>query len=311
MDTPTLDPTLPFAVRFDGVGRTFGQTIALDDVDLVIPTGQTVALLGPNGAGKSTAISIMLGLLSPTRGEATILGLEPAQAVRAGRVGAMLQSGGLPEGATVGELVDLARALYPDPSPRAAILARAGLEPLTKRRVETLSGGEAQRVRFAMAIAGDPDLVFLDEPTVAMDVEARRAFWADMRRVADEGRTILFATHYLDEADQAADRIVVLHHGRVVADGTAAQLKDGIAERTVAFDVADPAPPRARLGALAGVSAVDVHGTHISLTTADADATVRALVRADVPFERLAVSGADLETAFLALTDDAAPARAA
>jgi ABC-2 type transport system ATP-binding protein len=223
----------------------------------------------------------------------------------------MLQSGGLPEGATVGELVDLARALYPDPAPRAAILARGGLEALTKRRVETLSGGEAQRVRFAMAIAGDPDLVFLDEPTVAMDVEARRAFWADMRRVADEGRTILFATHYLDEADQAADRIVVLHHGRVVADGTAAQLKEGIAERTVAFDVADPAPPHARLGALAGVSAVDVHGRHISLTTADADATVRALVRADVPFERLAVSGADLETAFLALTDDAAPARAA
>ena len=295
MNSNHLDPTPPIAVGFDGVGRMFGSTAALDDVNLAIPAGQAVALLGPNGAGKSTAIAIMLGLLAPTSGQATTLGLAPAAAVRAGRVGAMLQSGGLPEAATVGELVDL---------------ARAGLEGLVRRRVETLSGGEAQRVRFAMAIAGDPDLVFLDEPTVAMDVEARRAFWADMRTFADEGRTILFATHYLDEADQAADRIVVLHRGHVVADGTPAQLKAGTGERTVAFDVPAAVAP-ARVGALPGVASLDVHGTRVTLTTTDSDATVRALVRAEVPFERLAVSEADLETAFLALTNDVAASQAA
>jgi ABC-2 type transport system ATP-binding protein len=310
MNSNHLDPTPPIAVGFDGVGRMFGSTAALDDVNLAIPAGQAVALLGPNGAGKSTAIAIMLGLLAPTSGQATTLGLAPAAAVRAGRVGAMLQSGGLPEAATVGELVDLARALYPDPSPRGSVLARAGLEGLVRRRVETLSGGEAQRVRFAMAIAGDPDLVFLDEPTVAMDVEARRAFWADMRTFADEGRTILFATHYLDEADQAADRIVVLHRGHVVADGTPAQLKAGTGERTVAFDVPAAVAP-ARVGALPGVASLDVHGTRVTLTTTDSDATVRALVRAEVPFERLAVSEADLETAFLALTNDVTASQAA
>ena len=165
-------------------------------------------------------------------------------------------------------------------SPRAAILERAGLEPLTERRVETLSGGEAQRLRFAMAIAGDPDLVFLDEPTVAMDVETRRAFWADMRASAGEGRTILFATHYLEEADQVADRIVVLDRGRIVADGTAAQLEGrGRGRGRSGSTCRGPAPTARRLGALPGVTDVDVPATIVRLTTADADATVRALVR--------------------------------
>ena len=223
------------AVDFDGVSRRFGDTRALDDVSVAIEAGETVALLGPNGAGKTTAIGIMLGLLEPSSGRAATLGMAPHDAVRSGRVGAMLQSAGLPPGARVGELVDLARALYPAPSPRDAILERAGLAALVNRRAETLSGGEAQRVRFAFAIAGDPDLVFLDEPTVAMDVEARRAFWEDMRRFAAEGRTVLFATHYLDEADHIADRIVVLDHGRIVGDGSPAELKATVTERVVRF----------------------------------------------------------------------------
>lgn len=305
--TASLAP--PSAVSFEQVSRRFGDTTALDAVDIRIGVGETVALLGPNGAGKSTAISIMLGLLAASEGRASTLGLDPRDAVRSGRVGAMLQSATLPAGARVGELVDMARAFYPSSAPRAAILERAGLTALAGRRADSLSGGETQRVRFALTIAGDPDLVFLDEPTVAMDVEARRAFWEDMRQSAGEGRTILFATHYLDEADQIADRIVVLDHGRVVADGSPSALKAGVAERTVRFalDVADGTDDN-RLARLPGVRALTRHGETVELACPDADAAVRALVGLGVAFRYLEVAGADLDAAFLALTSGAARA---
>jgi ABC-2 type transport system ATP-binding protein len=307
--------THPQAVAFDGVSRRFGATLALDDVRLGIGIGETVALLGPNGAGKSTAIGVMLGLLEPSAGVATTLGLTPRDAVRSGRIGAMLQSATPPSGARVGELVDLARALYPSPSPRERILERAGLTELAGRRVESLSGGESQRVRFALAIAGDPDLVFLDEPTVAMDVEGRRAFWTDMRRFAAEGRTVLFATHYLDEADQVADRIVVLDRGRVIADGSPAALKAGIGERTVRFawlgEDGGEVAGDGLLGGLPGVVSIERRGETVSLVSRDADETVRALVAAGVVFRHLEVTGADLDTAFLALTGAAAERPAA
>ena len=294
----------PAAVAFDGVSRRFGATLALDGVRFAFGVGETVALLGPNGAGKSTAIGVMLGLLEPSAGTASTLGGSPRDAVRSGRVGAMLQSATLPAGARVGELVDLARRLYPSPSPREAILERAGLADLTGRRAETLSGGEAQRVRFALAIAGDPDLVFLDEPTVAMDVESRRAFWGDMRRFAADGRTVLFATHYLDEADQVADRVVVLDRGRVVADGSPGALKAGITERTVRFTWPSPETSgEAALLALPGVTSSDRRGETVTLLTRDADETVRALVAAGIGFRHLEVTGADLDAAFLALTN--------
>ena len=303
--TPVPFQARPTAVDFDGVSRRFGDTRALDDVSVAIEAGETVALLGPNGAGKTTAIGIMLGLLEPSSGRAATLGMTPHDAVRSGRVGAMLQSAGLPPGARVGELVDLARALYPAPSPRGAVLERAGLTALVNRRAETLSGGEAQRVRFAFALAGDPDLVFLDEPTVAMDVEARRAFWEDMRRFAAEGRTVLFATHYLDEADHIADRIVVLDHGRIVGDGSPAELKATVTERVVRFALSSAdATGDAVLAGLPGVLRVERHGASLSLPTTDADATVRGLVAADVAFRHLEVAGADLDAAFLALTSE-------
>lgn len=299
------------AVAFHDLSRRFGSTLALDAVRLSIETGETVALLGANGAGKSTAIGVMLGLLEPSGGTAVTLGLAPREAIRSGRVGAMLQSATLPAGARVGELVDLARGLYPSPSPRDAILARAGLTDLAGRRADTLSGGESQRVRFALAIAGDPDLLFLDEPTVAMDVESRRAFWVDMRRSAAEGRTVLFATHYLDEADQVADRIVVLDRGRVVADGSPSALKASVTERTVRFawPIAD-ADAEDLLRALPGVTSTDRRGETVSVRTRDADATVRALVRSDIDFRHLEVVGADLDAAFLVLTGGG-PAQAA
>jgi ABC-2 type transport system ATP-binding protein len=290
----------PTAVRFADVTRRFGDVTAIDRIDLDIRPGETVALLGPNGAGKSTAISLMLGLLRPTAGTVTSLGLEPAEAVASGRVGSMLQTSGLPINVRVGELVEFARRLYPHPLPNAAIVERAGLTGLLGRTTDRLSGGEAQRLRFAFAIAGDPDLVFLDEPTVAMDVEMRRAFWADMRRSADEGRTILFATHYLEEADQVADRVVVLDHGRVAADGTSRDIRARVRDKTVRFDLGDA--DAAALRAVPGVTGVVVHDRAVRLTTSDADATVRALYAAALPIRNLEVAGADLEDAFVALT---------
>jgi ABC-2 type transport system ATP-binding protein len=290
----------PAAVRFERVTRRFGDLAAVDGIDLAINTGETVALLGPNGAGKTTAISMMLGLLHPTSGSVRTLGLEPAEAVASGRVGSMLQTSGLPINVRVGELVDFARRLYPNPLSKAAIVERAGLTGLLDRTTDRLSGGEAQRLRFAFAIAGDPDLVFLDEPTVAMDVEMRRAFWADMRRSADEGRTILFATHYLEEADQVADRVVVLDHGRIAADGTSRAIRARVTGKTVTFDLAEP--DAAVLRSLPAVTGTTIHDQAVRLTTSDADTTVRALYTAGLPIRNLEVAGADLEDAFIALT---------
>ncbi len=297
------DASQPAAVSFTGVTKRYDETVALAGLTLDIPIGQTVALLGPNGAGKTTAIGVMLGLLEPSAGAVRTLGLSPRDAVATGRVGAMLQTSGLPTHCEVGELVEFARRLYPQPSPRDAILERAGLTELAGRRVDVLSGGETQRVRFALAIAGDPDLVFLDEPTVAMDVETRRAFWADMRRSATEGRTVLFATHYLEEADQVADRVIVLDHGRVVADGTSGSIKSRVRTRTVRFTL--PSADRALLERLPGVTGVELRGDTVVLTSADGDATTRGVIGAGLEFRDLEVTGAGLEDAFLALTASA------
>ena len=288
------------AVEFDGVSRRFGEVLALDDLRLRLQTGETVALLGPNGAGKSTAIGLMLGLLEPTSGSISVLGMSPRAAVASGRIGSMLQQTGLPSNVRVGELVEFARRLYPHPLSQAAVLERSGLTALSDRSVDRLSGGEGQRLRFAIGIAGDPDLVFLDEPTVAMDVETRRAFWADMRRSATEGRTILFATHYLEEADQVADRIIVLDHGRIVADGTGRSIRARIAARTIRFDLARA--DAVTLAKLPAVTEVDVRGDAVRLVSDDADRTVREIFRADLPIHDLEVTGADLEDAFIALT---------
>ena len=292
--------SVPSAIAFDGVTRRFGSTVAVDHLSISIPIGTTVALLGPNGAGKTTTIGLMLGLLGADAGEVRTLGLEPREAVATGRIGAMLQDGGMTAGVTVRELVGFARRLYPEPMALDRILEQAGLATLAERRVEALSGGETQRLRFALSIAGDPDLIFLDEPTVAMDVESRLGFWRDMRASADQGRTVLFATHYLEEADQVADRIVVMNHGRVVADGSAAAIKAEVSGRTVRFTLPHPDP--AQLAGLPGVTATEVHGETVRLRTDDADATVQALYAAGIGIRNLEVTGADLESAFLAIT---------
>jgi ABC-2 type transport system ATP-binding protein len=284
--------------------RRYGKHVALDHLDLQVAPGETVALLGPNGAGKSTTISLLLGLMRPNAGLVEVLGTSARQAVAQGRVGAMLQTGsgsGLPPGVRVSSALQLVRRLYRDPAPFDLTVERAGIADLLGRQTHRLSGGQAQRVRFAVAIAGDPELVFLDEPTAAMDVDSRRSFWRMMRQFGAEGRTIVFATHHLQEADVIADRVVVINRGRVVANGPGATLKAAVATRQVRFVTDDP--DEVFLDQLDGVTDVVVRGVGVTLNSLDADATVRALVHHGVEFSDLEVTGAGLEDAFVALTE--------
>lgn len=289
------------AIAFTDVSKSYGNVLAVDGLDLAVEAGRTVALLGPNGAGKSTSINMLLGLLRPTRGRIEVLGTSPDEAVARGEVGAMLQSGELIPELTVRELVDFVRRLYPRPLGLDEILRMADLTDLVRRRAGKLSGGQAQRVRFALSIAGAPKLLVLDEPTAAMDVESRLRFWAGMRAYAAGGRTVLFATHYLEEADENSDRVIVVARGRVVADGTAAQIKAGAGGQTVRFTLDGQAA--AGLDALPGVTAVEVEAGTATLRTADPDATVAALYRGtSLRVRDLRITGAALEDAFLALT---------
>ncbi len=291
------------ALRFDDVVRRYGTQVALDHLDLRVGRGETVALLGPNGAGKSTTISLLLGLLRPHGGSVEVLGTSPRRAVAQGRVGAMLQTGsgtGLPPGVKVANVLQLVRRLYRCPAPFELTVERAGIGGLLGRATHRLSGGQAQLVRFAVAIAGDPELVFLDEPTAAMDVESRRSFWRMMRQFGAEGRTIVFATHHMLEADQTADRVVVINHGRIVANGPGATIKAAVATRQVRF--VTPLPDERFLDRLEGVTDVVVRGTGVTLNSLDADVTIRALVHSGITFSDIEVTSAGLEDAFVALT---------
>jgi len=291
-DTPALD--------VEGLTVRYGDTVAVDGIDLRIPRGQTVALLGPNGAGKSTMINMMLGLLEPSSGRVEVFGRSPHRAVREGRIGAMLQDVGSVPNATIREMVDLARAVYPKPLATDEVLRIADLTDIAGRRLDKLSGGQAQRARFAFALAGNPDLLMLDEPTSAMDVASRQAFWSAMRAYAADGKTILFATHYLEEADDFADRVIVVANGQVIADGTGAQIKKVVGGRTVSFDL--DGAGSADLGRLPGVNAIEIRGDRAFLRCDDSDVTVRALIASGRPFTDLEIAGAGLEEAFLALT---------
>jgi ABC-2 type transport system ATP-binding protein len=278
------------------VTKSYGAVRAVDGLNLSIAEGETVALLGPNGAGKSTTIALLLGLVPPGGGTVEVFGGSPEQAMRAGRVGAMLQEGGLIPRVTVRELIQFVRGTYPRPLPLDTILATARITDLAGRRIDKLSGGQAQRVRFAIAMAGGPDLIVLDEPTAALDVESRQEFWAAMR--AYDG-TILFCTHYLEEADENAGRIVVISDGRVLADGTSRDIKRTVGGRTVSFHLGSA--PSAGFDRLPGVSSIEIRGDRAFLRSNDSDATVLAL--ADLGAVRdLEVTGAGLEEAFLALT---------
>ncbi|MEW1864907.1 ABC transporter ATP-binding protein [Streptomyces sp. NBC_00669] len=297
-------------VSFRDVSRSFGAVQAVAEVSLELHPGETVALLGPNGAGKSTALDLLLGLKNADRGEVKVFGTSPTQAIAKGRVGAMLQSGGLMEEVTVRELVGLACDLHPKAYPVDQVLAAADLTDIRDRKVNKLSGGQEQRVRFAMATAGANDLIVLDEPTTGMDVSARQAFWATMRAQVDQGRTVLFATHYLEEADAIADRVLVLHRGRLIADGTAAEIKARAGARRITFDLADGIDEQA-LGALPNVVGLDVTGPTVRIRSNDADATMHAVYGLGLYPRNLEVAGLGLEQAFLAITDAATNAEEA
>src|SRR6202167_2384977 len=220
---------------FENVSRRYGSLKAVDGLSLELHGGETVALLGPNGAGKSTSLDMLLALRKPTWGKIRMFGQDPYHAGKSGQVGAMLQSGVLIPEVTVRELVTLVAGLHPRPVPVDTTLRRAGIADIADQRVDRLSGGQTQRVRFSLAIAGESDLIVLDEPTTAMDVETRRLFWANMKAEVAEGRTLLFATHYLEEADQAADRILVINKGRLLADGTPAEIKERAGAKRMSF----------------------------------------------------------------------------
>jgi ABC-2 type transport system ATP-binding protein len=287
------------AVSFTGAVKTYGAVRAVDGVDLEIGPGQTVALLGRNGAGKSTTIGLLLGLYEPDAGAVELFGTAPERSVRAGRVGAMLQDARPVPRVTVGELVTFLASCYPAPMPVARALQLAGIADLAGRRVDRLSGGQVQRVRFALALAGDPALLVLDEPTAALDVEARHAFWDSMRTYARRGHTVLFSTHYLQEADAHADRIVVIDRGRIVADGTSEELRRAAGGNLVCVDLAGR--DAESFGLLPGVRSVEVQGDRVRLRTDASDTTVVALAELGA-IRNLEVSPASLDDAFLALT---------
>ncbi|MFD8077573.1 ABC transporter ATP-binding protein [Streptomyces sp. NPDC059718] len=290
------------ATVFTHVSKSFGQVRAVDDLSLTLHPGETVALLGPNGAGKSTTLDLLLGLRTPDSGTVEVFGTTPRRAITEGRVGAVLQSGGLMEEVTVRELVRLACDLHPRAHPVAEVMAAAGLESIADRKVDKLSGGQEQRVRFALATAGASDLLVLDEPTTGMDVSARQAFWEAMRGQVKQGRTVLFATHYLEEADAVADRVLVLQGGRLVADGTAAEIKARAGVRRIVFDLDTP-PDETALRALPRVTDVEITGRTVRIRSTDADATVHAVYAAGLYPRHLEVAGLGLEQAFLAITE--------
>jgi ABC-2 type transport system ATP-binding protein len=281
--------------------RTSGGPIeAVRGIDLDIAAGETLALLGPNGAGKSTTIDMLLGLSRPDAGTVTVFGGTPKQAVAAGSVGAMLQAGALMRDLTVRELLLQLASLYPHAEDVDKTLELAEITEIANQRTQKLSGGQAQRVRFAMALITDADLLVLDEPTVGMDVESRHAFWTTMRRLASGGRTVLFATHYLEEADEFADRVVLMAHGEVVADGTPNEIKAKVGSRTIRATLPDV--PAADLERLPGVTAVERRGTGVVLACSDSDAAIRALVATFPEAHNIEIGGSSLEDAFLELT---------
>ncbi|MGH1561794.1 ABC transporter ATP-binding protein [Mumia sp. DW29H23] len=303
--TKNPDPASAPAVLLDDVVKTFasagGAVTAVDHLSLTVRPGEVVAFLGPNGAGKTTTIDMVLGLASPDAGSVRVYGMAPRAAIARGAVSAVMQTGGLLKDYTVGETVELVASLHPSSRPVEEVLERAGIADVRGRLVGKCSGGQQQRLRFAMALLPDPDLMILDEPTTGMDVEGRRDFWAAIRADAVRGRTTLFATHYLEEADAYADRIVLVRHGRVVADGTPAEIKALASGRLVRATL--PGADSTALARIPGVESVEVRGDVVSVRAHDSDAVARFLLTSTAARD-VEITSRNLEDAFVALTTD-------
>jgi ABC-2 type transport system ATP-binding protein len=285
----------------EGVNKNYENVRALRGVDFRVRTGEVVALLGPNGAGKTTAVKLLLGLMQPNSGKVRVFGADPTNPENRMKTGAMLQVGRVPETLRVREHIDLFASYYPRQLPLAEVLAAAGLEKLSDRKYGDLSGGQKQRVLFALAICGDPDLLFLDEPTVGLDVEARRMLWEEIRQLVRRGKTVLLTTHYLQEADALADRIAVLHQGEIIAEGTPAEIKAKTGGKRIRCIT------RLSLHALRqlrGVTEVREDREAIEIHAAEAEPIVRELLARDPSVSGLEITSAGLEDAFLALTQE-------
>ena len=296
------------AISLRGLTKTFGAVHAVRGIDLDVRPGEIVAFLGPNGAGKTSTIDMILGLSRPTSGSVEVLGLQPHEAIARGLVSAVMQTGGLLKDLTVAETVAYTASLFASTASVSEVLDRAGIGGIADRRVGKCSGGEQQRLRFAMALLPDPALLLLDEPTTGMDVEGRRAFWAAIRSDAEAGRTVLFATHYLEEADAYADRVILVSAGRVVADGTSAEVRALASGTTVRATLADPDVDALRR--FAGVDSVEVRGDTVLVHTRAGDDVARYLLTQTAARD-LQITAQGLEDAFLALTgheNDAADA---
>jgi len=295
----TSTTPLPAAIDARGVVKSFGSVHAVRGVDLTVRPGEIVAFLGPNGAGKTTTIDMILGLTNPDAGSIEVFGHTARGAVARGLVSAVLQSGGLLKDLTVRETVELTASLFAEKRPVDEALERAGIRNLARRKVGLCSGGEQQRLRFAMALVSDPALLILDEPTTGMDVEARRSFWSAIRADAARGRTVMFATHYLDEADEYADRIVLMRGGQIVADGSTTEIKNLVSGRVVQATLADA--DLTALAALPGVDSVEANGERVSVRTRDSDALARHLLSTTTARD-LEITAQNLESVFLTLT---------
>jgi len=289
---------VPAAELIDAT-KKYGEIEALTGVTIRIELGEVVAMLGPNGAGKTTSISLLLGLRKPTSGQALLFGLNPSDLHARSRVGVMLQESGVPAMLKVDEIIDLFRSYYPKPMPRERAIAMAGLQDKAGALVKELSGGQRQRLYFALAVCGDPEVLFLDEPTVGMDVEGRRAFIDRIAEFATLGRTIVLTTHYLEEADQLAKRVIVIDRGEVIADATPDEIKSKVAGKRVRF-LASGLTDKDLDGL--PVSATSIEGRTVQLLTNQPELVLRELFRRGLEISDLEVSGADLEDAFVALT---------
>ena len=299
-----MNPTRAVSLR--GVTKDFGDVHAVRGIDLEIGRGEIVAFLGPNGAGKTSTIDLLLGLSRPTSGSVEVLGTTPHDAISRGLVAAVMQTGGLLKDLTVRETAAYTASLFAATEPVDAVLERAGIAGIAGRRVAKCSGGEQQRLRFAMALLSDPALLLLDEPTTGMDVEGRRAFWSAIRADAGRGRTVLFATHYLEEADAYADRVVLISRGRVVADGTSAEVKALASGRTVRATLPGLTPHDLEaLTGLAGVDSVETRGDSVLVHSRDTDGVARHLLTTTAAHD-LEIVARGLEDAFLTLTADTA-----
>ena len=297
----TLHVSSPVVAVLDGVSKSYGDVRALKSVDFQVRAGEVVALLGPNGAGKTTAVKLLLGLLQPNSGKVRVFGGDPTNPENRMRTGAMLQVGRVPETLKVREHIDLFSSYYFQPMSASQVLAASGLQQLSERKFGELSGGQRQRVLFALALCGDPDLLFLDEPTVGLDVEARRMLWEEIRQLVRRGKTVLLTTHYLQEADALADRVAVINKGEIIAEGTPAEIKAQTSGKRIRCITSLSLQS---LRQIPGVTEVREDREAVELHTGEAERVLRELLSRDANLAGLEVTAAGLEEAFLALTQD-------